>query len=137
MFKMKIERYVELRLVEALEYTKFSKEEAWSFIIRVHDKKINFTGEVIETEQNEKNKEQIKKLFTEALIKMEFSIDEFHLIELIEDLRKVKLFGLVNECISELTKLKLLNQKTQNGLIKSSRKRLSSYAMKRMKQKRK
>ncbi len=106
---MNIERYVELRLIEAFEYTKYSNEDAWSFVVRVHDKNINFTGNVNESEQKETNKEQIVKLFTETLIKMEFSIDELHIKELIDDLRKVKLFGLVNECISALEKLKLLS----------------------------
>jgi hypothetical protein len=94
-------RYVELRILEAIEYIKYSNEDSWSFVVRVGDKKICFTGEKIEANEIGKENEAIDK-FTDALNLMDFRVDEKHIIELINDLKVVKLFKHINECISEL-----------------------------------
>ncbi len=108
---MKVERYIELRLLEALEYTKYSNEESWSFLIKINDKNINFTGDVKEIENDENAKEQIIETFEKAIAKTQFSIGELQIKELIQDLKKVKLFGLINECITELERIKESNPK--------------------------
>ena len=98
---MKTNRYVELRILEAIEYIKYSDEDSWSFVVRVGDKKICFTGDKIEANEIEKKNEAIKR-FTEALDLMDFSVDKMHIIELINDLKVVKEFKYINECINEL-----------------------------------
>ena len=98
---MKTKRYVELRVLEAIEYIKYSYEDSWSFVVKVGDKKICFTGEKIEDKELEKKNEVIER-FTEALDLMDFSVDKMHIIELINDLKVVKLFKYINECIQEL-----------------------------------
>lgn len=113
---MKIKRYLELRLIEALEYSRYSNENTWSFIVRVHDKKINFAGDIKNKKQKKAQKDYPIELISESLIEVGFIIDESHIKELIEDLSKVKLFGYINECIIELVKLK---PKTQQNLRNS------------------
>lgn len=98
---MKISRYVELKLQEAIEFIKISDESSWSFIVRVEDRKICFAGELENLEL-----EIVVQKFTEVLINLEFAIDEQHLEELITDLRQVKLFKFVNECVNEFIKIK-------------------------------
>jgi len=98
---MTTRRYIELRLLEALEYIKYSKEESWSFVVRVGDKKICFTGDKIGDDEIDKKNEASDKFF-EALNLMEFSLDKQHIVELINDLRKVRLFKYINECINEV-----------------------------------
>lgn len=98
---MTTRRYIELRILEAIEYIKYSNEESWSFVVRAGDKKICFTGDKIEEYEIDKKNEAIDK-FTEALNLMDFSIDEEHIIELINDLKVVKLFKYINECINDL-----------------------------------
>ena len=102
---MKTKRYVELRVLEAIEYIKYSDEDSWSFVVRVGDKKICFTGEKIEDKELEKKNEAIER-FTEALDLMDFSVDKTHIIELINDLKVVKLFKYINECIQEFDSLR-------------------------------
>lgn len=98
---MTTRRYIELRLLEALEYIKYSKEDSWSFVVRVDDKKICFTGDKIGDNEIDKKNETIDK-FIEALTLMEFDVDKQHIVELINDLKKVRLFKYINECINEL-----------------------------------
>jgi hypothetical protein len=121
-------RYIELRLLDALEYIKYSNETSWTFLVRVGDKNICLAGEKInEDDSNEKN--IIIDRFLETLNLMEFSIDEKHIIELINDLKVVKLFKYINECINDLdnfrNNLKSNTELTMNSFTIQSNEYLS------------
>lgn len=110
---MTTRRYIELRIFEALEYIKYSNEDSWSFVVQVGDKKICLAGEKIDENDIDKKNEVVNK-FTEALNSMEFSIDEHHIIELIHNLKKVRLFKFVNECINEIANFQVTTSKEKN-----------------------
>lgn len=98
---MVIRRFIELRILEANEYRKFSGEDYWSFLLRVGDQNIMFTGENFEINEKFNIDNEINKL-AEVLESMFFKIDKDHIIELIQDLRDVGLYKYINECIDEL-----------------------------------
>ncbi|HJO14493.1 MAG TPA: hypothetical protein QGG70_00405 [Candidatus Pacearchaeota archaeon] len=93
--------YIQLKLIEAIEYTKYSNEDTWSFIITYpNGKKINHTGDVESVIGNKNEQNKIINLISSAIEGMgDLQITKSMFKKLANDFLHINLPDHANKCL--------------------------------------